>query len=169
MQTSIPTESMEFLGQSSPYAIINDNPPNLARSRKPTTASLSLPGQPSQVGVARSWLATLVAGLAAADEIVLAASELAANAVSHSDSGLRGGTFTIRVAIGPDLVRVEVDDAGGPWRSRSRCDQASADDRCRFSEQCGRGLAIVASLANAWGVAGDRRGRTAWCELPARS
>src|SRR5215472_14957307 len=79
-------------------------------------ASLTLPGQASQVGVVRRWLAGLVAGLPAATDIVLAASELAANAVCHSDSGRQGGTFTIRVAVRSERVRVEVADAGGPWR-----------------------------------------------------
>ena len=28
-------------------------------------------------------------------------------------------------------------------------------------------VAIVATLASAWGIAGDQAGRTAWCEIPA--
>src|SRR5215472_15405427 len=91
-------------------------------------ASLTLPGQASQVGVVRRWLTGLVAGLPAAADIVLAASELVANAVCHSDSARQGGTFTIHVAIRAELVRVEVTDAGGPWRVRLGCDDPRSGD-----------------------------------------
>lgn len=128
-------------------------------------ASLTLPGRADQVRAARRWLAELVAGLPAADDIVLAASELTANAVSHSNSGRTGGTFTVRVIVGADFVRVEVADDGGCWDARpDRADRWHHD----ADGQCGRGLAIVACLASDWGIDGDESGRTAWCELPAQ-
>jgi serine/threonine-protein kinase RsbW len=160
------------------------------------SACLTLPGQASQVRVVRQWLTGFVAGLPAAADVVLAASELAANAVCHSDSGRHGGTFTIRVAVRSERVRVEVADAGGPWRLRlgwadprpgdARLDGARLDG-ARLEDQgcgdqiwgdygdgpsvdhCGRGLAIVASLATDWGIVGDQRGRTAWFELSAQA
>lgn len=128
-------------------------------------ASLTLPGRPDQVRAARRWLAELVAGLPGADDIILAASELTTNAISHSDSGRSGGTFTVRVTVGADLVRVEVADAGGRWEIRPDRAGLSQHD---LAGQCGRGLAIVACLASDWGVYGDESGRTAWCVLPAR-
>lgn len=130
----------------------------------PAPVSLTLPGRADQVRLARRWLAGIVAGLPAADDIILVASELTANAVSHSESGRSGGTLTVRVAIGADLIRVEVADAGGCWGVRpGRADRRHDD----LDDKCGRGLAIVACLATDWGIDGDESGRTAWCELPA--
>ncbi len=80
------------------------------------------------------------------DELVLLASELAANAVSHSRSGHPGGTFTVRATLYPgDYAWVEVIDQGGPWA-------AGEDD-----EEHGRGLAVVAAIAGDgnWGIEGD--------------
>jgi hypothetical protein len=71
----------------------------------------------------------------------------------HSRSGTAAGTFTVRVAIGKDAVRVEVSDEGGAWQRA----ESAGDD------VCGRGLAIVAAIASAWGIAGDHDGRVAWC------
>jgi anti-sigma regulatory factor (Ser/Thr protein kinase) len=57
-----------------------------------------------------------LAGCAAANDAVLIASELAANAILHSRS--RAGHFTIRTELYPDHVRIEAEDSGGPWRRR---------------------------------------------------
>lgn len=55
---------------------------------------------------------------ALADDVQTVASELAANAVRHSRSGLPGGTYTIRVAHFPardiPYIWVEVEDMGSP-------------------------------------------------------
>jgi serine/threonine-protein kinase RsbW len=122
-------------------------------------------GVPEQVRVARGWLTQIVDGFAAVDEVLLACSELVANAIMHSESGRPGGYFTVRLAIRADIVRVEVLDEGGPWpgghgRSGFSGGQAEED-----ASQCGRGLAIVAAITDAWGIAGDQDGRTAWCEI----
>jgi anti-sigma regulatory factor (Ser/Thr protein kinase) len=51
-----------------------------------------------------------------ADDVILCASELAANAAVHSRSRLPGGSFTVRAKIDPGhCARIEVDDNGGPW------------------------------------------------------
>lgn len=110
---------------------------------------------PSQVGQARRYLASLADGHNAADDALTCLSELATNAVIHSDSGRPGGIFEVCFIIGPGRIRVEVADQGGPWQRR----YLNGDD------QGGRGLAIVAALASSWGITGDRLGRTAWCEL----
>jgi serine/threonine-protein kinase RsbW len=183
VRTPMPIRSTELLGETSPNVLFDEGAPGAAGpADELKTASLTLPGQACQVRVARRWLAGLVAGLPAADDIVLAASELAANAVSHSRSGEANGTFTIRAVVGPDVVRVEVTDVGGPWRTGPVCDDASPDNPGQLHQTrrdldltggelygrdlYGRGLAIVARLASAWGVNGDYSGRTAWCELP---
>jgi anti-sigma regulatory factor (Ser/Thr protein kinase) len=135
-------------------------------ARPAILARRTFAGLPNQVTAARRWLAQLIDGYAAADEILLACSELAANAVLHSDSGLPRGTFTVRLAINPEYVRVEVLDQGGPWNSW----REGADELCERqpdTSQRGRGLDIVAAVTSAWGVTGDDEGRTAWCEFEA--
>jgi serine/threonine-protein kinase RsbW len=111
----------------------------------------------------RWWLTDQLGGPAACDDVVLACSELSANAIIHSDSGLPGGVFTVRLAIDRDFVKIEVIDQGGQWPGRRRPDNSDAD--LEDESQCGRGLRIVAALASAWGIAGDQVGRTAWCEI----
>jgi len=81
-----------------------------------------------------------------ADDVILCASELAANAVLHSDSRLPSGTFTVRTTISPDhYVRIDVEDNGGPWAP------AASDPPHHH------GLDIVRTLASAWGIDPDRR------------
>lgn len=112
---------------------------------------------PSQVSQARRYLASLLDGHRAAEDAMTCLSELATNAVLHSDSGELGGSFDVSVTVEPGRIRIEVADQGGSWRRRC----LNADGECGR----GRGLGIVAAVASAWGIAGDRSGRTAWCEL----
>ena len=130
----------------------------------PILVRRTFPGQPGQVRLVRWWLTAQLGGPAACDDVVLACSELAANAIIHSDSGLPGGVFTVRLAIEHGFVRIEVIDQGGQWPGgRRACHDPAAD--LEDVSQCGRGLRIVAALASAWGIGGDQEGRTAWCEI----
>ena len=111
--------------------------------------------QPLQVAYARRFVAGILTGLAAADDIVLCVSELASNAVLHSSSRAPGGHFIIRTWISAaGRIRTEVEDCGGPWIPDTEQD-----------EERGRGLLIVASLATRWGITGSDCGRIAWLEL----
>lgn len=114
---------------------------------------------PSQVGQARRYLAGVVDGHEAADDAMTCLSELATNAVIHSDSREAGGTFHVCLTIGPGRIRIEVVDEGGSWQQRYLSSDADCDG------ECGRGLEIVSALATTWGIAGGRSGRTAWCEI----
>jgi serine/threonine-protein kinase RsbW len=99
----------------------------------------------------RQDLTALVEGCPAADDIVLCASELAANAVRHSRTGRPGGTFALRVEIiWGDQVHIAVDDDGGAWIEGGS------------GPHCGRGLAIVTALAAGWGIVTRTAGRTVW-------
>ena len=51
-----------------------------------------------------------------ADGAVLVASGLAANSVRHSSSR-DGGGFMLRAEVHPDHLRIEVEDADGPWHA----------------------------------------------------
>jgi hypothetical protein len=76
----------------------------------------TFPGHPDQVGQARAFLARILDGCPAADDAVLLASELAANAVAHSASGQPGGSFTLRARLYRDQsVVAEVEDQGSTW------------------------------------------------------
>ena len=74
------------------------------------------PAEPRQVGLARAALAGWLGGCPQADEAILIASEFATNSVLHSSSR-HGGAFTLRAEVRQDHLRIEVEDAGGPWHA----------------------------------------------------
>jgi anti-sigma regulatory factor (Ser/Thr protein kinase) len=81
-----------------------------------TRHTATYPGRVDQLHNIRRAVASHLAGCAAANDAVLIASELAANAILHSRS--RAGHFTVRTELHPDRVRIEAEDFGGPWRRR---------------------------------------------------
>jgi serine/threonine-protein kinase RsbW len=133
-------------------------PSPLAAARlRPTTADACrvFTAQPMQIAHARRFIAGVLSGFGAAEDIVLCVCELASNAVLHSCSREPGGQFTVRVSVSPGgRIRAEVVDRGGPWEPEAAQD-----------EEHGRGLVIVAALATRWGVTGSEAGRSAWLEL----
>jgi len=111
------------------------------------------PGRADQVQHVRRALARHLAGCPAADEAILIASELAANAIVHSASN--GQFFTVRAERYPDYVWVEAEDLGGPWRRRQ------PDGRPH-------GLDVIEALtgADGWGVEDTINGnRVVWARL----
>jgi anti-sigma regulatory factor (Ser/Thr protein kinase) len=112
------------------------------------------PAEPGQVRVARAALAGWLGGCPLADEVVLVASEFATNSVRHSVS-CHGGAFTLRAEIRQGGIRIEVEDAGGPWRGGVRDDERP------------HGFDVVAAIAGEgnWGIDGDAGGRVAWAWL----
>ncbi len=110
-------------------------------------------GHPGQVRQVRRDLSRHLAACPAASDAVLIASEIAANAVTHSAS--RGASFTVRCQARPGHLRIEVEDLGGPWNPGPR-------DTTRP-----HGLDIIATIAGPanWGIDGDSTGRTAWATL----
>jgi anti-sigma regulatory factor (Ser/Thr protein kinase) len=125
--------------------------------QRPASVVATFSATPSQVICARRFLAELLAPSPLTDDAVLCLSELATNSVRHSASRHRGGLFLVRASTGPDDVRVEVTDSGGPWVTHS------APVGCAV--RSGHGLAIVAALATRWGISGGDRGRTVWFEI----
>jgi len=80
------------------------------------TSEFTYPGAAEHIRAVRADLRPLLADCPVAEDVILCASELAANATLHSNSRLPGGTFTVRVAISAcDQVRIEIEDNGGPW------------------------------------------------------
>lgn len=115
------------------------------------------PGERGQPRLVRVAVASLLKGFPRADDAIVIASELAANAVVHSNSGAPGGQFTIRVEVRrSDYVWIEVEDQGGPW-------VRSENDDSRV-----HGLYLVDALAGAgnWGIDGDaEHGHIVWVRL----
>jgi hypothetical protein len=110
------------------------------------------PGRADQVGKVRRQVARYLAGCPAAYDALIVLSELVTNAVLHS--GSRHDFFTVRAELADHHARLIVEDAGGTWQQPG---PAGSDS--------GRGLQIVAALANAWGIDGDDRGRAVWARL----
>lgn len=115
------------------------------------TTGVTYPGSAERVRAVRADLRPLLRDCPMADDVILCASELAANAAIHSDSRLPGGTFTVRAKLSPgDYVWIEVEDDGGLWTP-----VVSDPDRPH-------GLDIIRNLASDWGIEGDHVGRTIW-------
>jgi anti-sigma regulatory factor (Ser/Thr protein kinase) len=118
------------------------------------TSTVTYPGSAENISAVRVNLRLLLRGCPIADEVILCASELAANAALHSRSRLPGGTFTVLTRISPgDHVQIEVEDGGGPWTTGA-------------SDTAGHhGLDIVIALATDWGIDGDDTTRTIWARF----
>jgi anti-sigma regulatory factor (Ser/Thr protein kinase) len=100
----------------------------------------------------------------AVQDILVCASELAANAVLHSRSGLPGGHFSVEVVVDAgQWLRVSVEDCGGPWVERDTGEEETSEEDAEF----GRGLHVVSALSADMGITGDAFGRMAWfcCRL----
>lgn len=117
-------------------------------------AEVTLAGSTASVGAARRFLAATLERWAAEDVAWTAGqalSELATNAVIHA-----GTPFTVDLAIGDDALRLAVRD-GSRRAPRQR--------HYGLSATTGRGLALVASLAEDWGVEPLPDGKVVWCRL----
>ena len=110
------------------------------------------PGRADQIGRARREVARYLADCPVASDALIVLSELATNAVLHSRS--KHDFFTVHAELTDGHARLVVEDAGGTWEPPG---PAETDG--------GRGLQIVAALADAWGIDGDASGRVVWARL----
>ena len=125
-----------------------------SRTLAPRTSTFTYPGDIEHVGNVRADLRRLLHDCPLADEVILCASELAANAALHSRSRRPGGSFTVRIRIVPgDHARIEVEDEGGAWAPGAKDSTGH------------HGLDIVCALATAWGIDGDQMTRTIWASF----
>ena len=113
--------------------------------------------------MARHRIATELAGAirpALLLDVVAVLAELVGNAVRHADP-LPGGvvrvSWRLRPGVDTDLVELRVTDGGSFARPRIRTVDPEAVD--------GRGLSIVAALADRWGVERDGLGQSVWAEV----
>lgn len=123
------------------------------------TFRLRLPAQPSSVGIARRQVRSTLGhwGLEAlGDDAGLVVTELFTNAVLHSGSD--HVACVLWTAGG--LLHVEIIDEG-------RGDGGPLSRRAADADENGRGLMLVAHLAEGWGVKPPTRGtgRAVWATL----
>lgn len=104
------------------------------------TASQGFPGEAAAVGAARSFVQSVLDGAHPddLDAVRLMVSELAANSVRHAQTD-----FRVTVEQSDRHLRVEVNDAG---------DGTPAMQSPSPSRASGRGLRIVDTLSDSWGV-----------------
>ena len=123
------------------------------RTVRQRTTEATYPGATEQIRAVRADLRAVLEDCPRADDVILCASELAANAAQHSRSRLPDGTFTVCATISPDGARIEVQDNGGPWN------QGMIDPTRHH------GLDIVRTVADEWGIDGDQTTRTIWARF----
>lgn len=118
--------------------------------------AITYPGIPAIVPSARRFVRGILASSPRADDLELIAAELISNAIRHTPAGDEGGEFSISVRTKPGWARLEVADEGtGQWHPHT----ASDDD------EYGRGLAIIAALADRFGHDAGPAGQIAWAEI----
>ena len=106
-------------------------------------------GHERELAALRRWVESLLPACPARYDVILAASELASNAIAHTASG-RGGWFAAEITWIERAVRVAVSDGG------SISEPLVIDD---LEAERGRGLRMIHGLAERTGVEGDCQGR----------
>ncbi|MFI5865250.1 ATP-binding protein [Streptomyces sp. NPDC051546] len=112
---------------------------------------------PAEVGRARRWARSRLAGCGIGDDeplaetLILLISELVTNAVVHT-----GCPAVLRMLFGEPGVRVEVADAS---------DRAPSPRQASGEDTGGRGLELVDGLADRWGWQREGAGKRIWCEI----
>jgi two-component sensor histidine kinase len=107
-------------------------------------------GVPAEISSVRREVGIYLDGCPVREDVILAASELASNAVLHSASA--GAIFTVRVERRDEYVYLEVEDLGGPW--------VTPIDHSRP-----HGLDIVELISPKWGIMGTDNSRVVWARV----
>ena len=119
-------------------------------------ASLDLPAEATMPARTRRWLSQQLGGWGVSDETihvaVLCVSELTTNALLHAGTPTR-----IDIDLSDERLLIAVSDSGTRGRA-ARSEPEALSTR-------GRGLNLVAGLADAWGSEPTVRGSTVWFEL----
>ncbi|WP_239516427.1 MULTISPECIES: ATP-binding protein [unclassified Streptomyces] len=119
----------------------------------------TLPATPHGARAARQLTAAQLAdwGLPFHDAAQVVA-ELASNAVTHGRVPGRG--FRLRISTSGGTLRIEVSE------TRAECAPPSTAEFPSLDAESGRGMALVAALADRWGVSvGPVPLKTVWAEI----
>ncbi len=126
------------------------------------TYQRSFPGLPEEIRQARRWLRTVLHDCPSLDTAALIVTELGTNAVLHAASGHQGGSFHISLDHDGPALTISVTDSG-TTATAPRIEHPATDN------PHGRGLCLVAALADRVEARGDAHGRTVTVHLsPAR-
>lgn len=129
----------------------------------------TFPGVPPEARRARDFVAFLIEGFTRADDVVLAAAEMVANALQHTRSAAPGGLFLVEVRRWRGGVALTVIDQGGPNdpSPRSLRESEGWDDGVDGLAggvwdlpESGRGLLTISATATWWDWCGGPGGRT---------
>jgi anti-sigma regulatory factor (Ser/Thr protein kinase) len=122
-----------------------------------------VPHHPRGAGQARSRLAAEIGRVVRPEllaDVVSVAAELVGNAVRHA-TPLPGGVirvaWLVRLTADMQTVEVRVTDGGASTEPRVRTHDSDSTD--------GRGLSIVAALAERWGYERDGLGQCVWARI----
>jgi anti-sigma regulatory factor (Ser/Thr protein kinase) len=119
---------------------------------------LTCPGFPEEVSRARRWTRDILRGSPLAEDAELIVSELSANAILHTASGLENGRFRLVLAVSPQVIVLSVTDDGGAATA------PKVEDQDQDAEH-GRGLGMVSVIAHRVVVHDSDGGRTVTAEL----
>lgn len=119
---------------------------------------LTCPGFPEEVSRARRWTRDILRGSPLAEDAELIVSELSANAILHTASGLESGRFRLVLAVSPQVIVLSVTDDGGAATA------PKVEDQDQDAEH-GRGLGLVSALAHRVIVHRSEAGHTVTAEL----
>ncbi|MGW3951036.1 ATP-binding protein [Streptomyces sp. NPDC004752] len=115
-------------------------------------------GDPQELRAARNWTRAALDGHPHSDDAALIVTELGTNALMHTASGDVAGTFHVTLTISELVTLIAVTDSGDA-KTAPEIQQPPGN------ATHGRGLGIVATLADNVIVHGDNSGRTITAEL----
>jgi anti-sigma regulatory factor (Ser/Thr protein kinase) len=120
-----------------------------------TRMSWSMPALAESVTVSRHRVEGLLRDSGWDEESIgyaaLMTTELASNAVEHA-----GTPYTLTIELAPQVLRVAVRDASAVLPVMG--------EMCAPDDVCGRGLALIAELAQRWGFEPVDGGKSVWFE-----
>ncbi|MFE7213303.1 ATP-binding protein [Streptomyces sp. NPDC057611] len=119
---------------------------------------LSCPGFPEEVSRARRWTRDILRGSPLAEDAELIVSELSANAILHTASGLQAGGFHLALAVSAQVIALSVTDDGGSGTA------PKVEHQDQDAEH-GRGLGMVSTIAHRVVVHNSQGGHTVTAEL----
>ncbi|MEU6319228.1 ATP-binding protein [Streptomyces sp. NPDC047009] len=122
------------------------------------THRCTFPGDPQELRAARSWTRAALDGHPQSEDAALIVTELGTNALMHTASGDAAGAFHVTLTVSELTVVIAVTDYGDA-KTTPEVQHPSAN------ATHGRGLGMVAALADSVVVQGDDSGRTITAEL----